>query len=232
MISGRRMGRSLALAGSLGWLIVALSAQEIGMADESGLVNKSSVQQSAPGGAPQTAADFWLIDDFSDVPRSRLGTQWRAVSDQVMGGVSSARMLQQPLDGRKALCLEGEVSLENNGGFAQINLDLAADGPLDASDYQGVRLIQRGNGADYSLHLKTRSTRLPWQSYRAGFTSTSAWTEVRLPFAAFEPHRIGQPLDPAQLKRLGLVAIGRAMSAEVCMAEIGFYRAAEDGGAQ
>jgi hypothetical protein len=105
-----------------------------------------------------------------------------------------------------------------------VNVALASSGTLDASDYTGVRLVQRGNGADYSLHLKTRDTRLPWQSYRAGFTSTKDWQELRLPFADFLAHRIEQPLDPTRLKRLGLVAIGRAMTAELCVAEVAFYR--------
>lgn len=192
------------------------------MADERQASASLTDGQANPG--LERPADAWLIDDFRAAERSSLGSAWRAVSDQVMGGVSSARMRRIQDKGRHALCLEGEVSLENNGGFAQINLDLAAAGPLDASDYAGVWLIQRGNGADYSLHLKTTATRLPWQSYRAGFASTPDWTLMRLPFADFAPHRIERPLNLAQLKRLGLVAIGRAMTAELCVAEIGFYR--------
>ncbi|WPL16804.1 Complex I intermediate-associated protein 30 (CIA30) [Thiorhodovibrio winogradskyi] len=198
------------------------------MADERGA--SAGVSGGAPEAGLERPVDGWLIDDFRDPTHSRLGTSWRAVSDQVMGGVSSARMHRIHSDGRDALCLEGEVSLENNGGFAQINLDLAADGPLDASGHAGVWLIQRGNGADYSLHLKTFATRLPWQSYRAGFASTPNWTLVRLPFADFVPHRLDQPLDLTRLKRLGLVAIGRAMTAELCVTEVGFYRDAKIGG--
>ncbi|EIC22746.1 CIA30 family protein [Thiorhodovibrio frisius] len=191
------------------------------MADERG--PSAGLSGDAPEAGLERPAQGWLIDDFRDAGRSQLGTSWRVVSDQVMGGVSSARMHRIQSGDRDALCLEGEVSLENNGGFAQINLDLAADGPLDASDYSGIWLVQRGNGADYSLHLKTSATRLPWQSYRAGFTSTSDWTLVRLPFADFAPYRIDRPLDLARLKRLGLVAIGREMTAELCVAELGFY---------
>lgn len=181
-------------------------------------------KQGAENGAENGAEQDWLIDDFRDAQRSRLGTPWRAVSDQVMGGVSSARMRRIQAEGRDALCLEGEVSLENNGGFAQIALDLATDGSLDASDFSGLWLVQRGNGERYGVHLRTDATRLPWQSYRAGFTSTPDWSLVRLPFATFAPYRIEQALDLERLKRLGLVAIGRAMTAELCVAEVGFYR--------
>lgn len=123
-----------------------------------------------------------------------------------------------------ALCLTGTVSLENNGGFVQVNLDLSADrGLSDASNFDGVRLIARGNGAEYNVHLKTAATNLPWQSYRASFGTGPDWREIRLPFAAFEPHRLVPALDPARLRRLGVVAIGRAMPVDLCIAEIGFY---------
>lgn len=169
--------------------------------------------------------DSGLIDDFrQDQGTSRLGTVWRLTTDQVMGGVSEAQMTRAVIGGRPALCLTGTVSLENNGGFVQLNLDLSPDrGLLDASTFDGVRLIVRGDGANYNLHLKTDATRRPWQSYRAPFTAGSDWQEVRLPFSAFEPHRLVPTLDPARLKRLGIVAIGRAMTADVCVAEIGFY---------
>ncbi|MBK5968344.1 MULTISPECIES: CIA30 family protein [Thiorhodovibrio] len=188
------------------------------------MANDHFTDAQVSGGSGQRPETLWLIDDFSNPGASKLGTPWRAVSDQVMGGVSTASLRRLQSADLNVICLEGDVSLENNGGFAQINLDLSADGPLDASGYTGVWLIQRGNGADYSLHLKTTATRLPWQSYRAGFSSTADWVALKLPFADFVPHRIDQPLDPARLKRLGLVAIGREMTAELCVAEVGFYR--------
>lgn len=169
--------------------------------------------------------DDRLIDDFSSGDgRSRLGTSWRLVTDRVMGGVSDAAMSVREIDGRRALCMQGDVSLANNGGFVQVNIDLSADGYLDAGDYAGVRLWVRGNGETYHLHLKTSATRMPWQSYRADFLADDHWREVRLPFAEFQPHRLVPTLDPTRLRRLGVVAIGRSMYADLCIAEIGLYR--------
>ncbi|MEA3640210.1 MAG: CIA30 family protein [Lamprobacter sp.] len=174
---------------------------------------------------PVLAVASGLIDNFhQDQAPSRLGTRWRLATDQVMGGLSEAQMTRALIDGRPALCLTGTVSLENNGGFVQINLDLSPEqGLLDASAFAGVRLIVRGDGADYNVHLKTSATRLPWQSYRSAFQTGPIWQEARLPFSSFEPHRLVPRLDPSRLKRLGIVAIGQAMRAEVCIAEIGFY---------
>ncbi|NEX22412.1 NADH:ubiquinone oxidoreductase [Thiorhodococcus mannitoliphagus] len=167
-----------------------------------------------------------LIDDFRDADgRSRLGTRWRLVTDTVMGGVSEARMAFDTLDGRRALCVEGEVRLEQNGGFLQVNLELTRKGaPLDASEFAGVRLTVRGNGEHYNLHLKSRDCALPWQAYRATFVAGQDWQEIRVPFERFAPNRLSAPLDAGQLTQLGLVAIGRAFQAQLCIAQVGWYR--------
>ena len=86
-----------------------------------------------------------------------------------------------------------------------------------------MRLVVRGNAETYNLHLKTEDTRLPWQSYRQSFETGSAWREVRLPLNGFQPHRIDVPIDRRKLRRLGIVAIGRTFTADICIAEIRFY---------
>ncbi|UCH75029.1 MAG: CIA30 family protein [Rhodospirillales bacterium] len=167
-----------------------------------------------------------LIDDFSrDDLVSTLGTRWRGVSDRVMGGLSQAVLGRVVIDGGPALHLTGEVRLENNGGFLQAALDLTRTGEtLDASGYTGVRLVVRGNDEQYSVHLRTPETVRPWQSYRAHFAAGEDWKTIDLPFAAFQPHRLSAPLDPGRLRRIGLVAIGRAFTADLAVARIGFYR--------
>ena len=83
-------------------------------------------------------ADTLLLDDFADADGpSRLGTPWRLVTDGVIGGVSAGRLSWGQIDGRRALCMQGEVRLENNGGFVQAALDLAPGGDLDAGGSEG-----------------------------------------------------------------------------------------------
>lgn len=172
--------------------------------------------------AGQPVGGEMLIDDFTGTD-SRLGTQWRLVTDGVMGGRSSGQLWRGALEGRAALCLRGNVSLENQGGFVQIALELAPSGAFDASAYRGLWLVVRGNGESYNLHLRTADLWLPWQSYRAELTAGPQWQEVRLPFDAFTPYRVETPLDTRRLRRLGLVAIGRAFAADLCIAGIGLY---------
>lgn len=169
--------------------------------------------------------DVLLIDDFApDDLISTLGTPWRGFSDQVMGGISQETIALTEIDGRRCLRLTGDVRLENNGGFIQMALDLASEGrTLDASAYDGVLLVARGNGESYGVHLRTPGCIRPWQSYRANFVAGPEWCEIRLPFDRFEPHRLMEPLDVRHLRRLGLVAIGRAFHADLAVSVVGLY---------
>ena len=166
-----------------------------------------------------------LIDDFSDKNLvSKLGTHCRGVSDKVMGGLSKASLSKATIDERNCLLLEGDVSLENNGGFIQASLDLGKSGDtLDASSFIGIRLVTRGNGEQYSVHLRTPDNLHPWQSYRNHFVSTKDWQIIDLPFLTFSPHRLDAHLNLCRLRRLGLAAIGRAFHANLAVSEIGFY---------
>ena len=173
----------------------------------------------------EAQADDMLIDDFDDPNLiSKLGTVWRGVSDQVMGGISQASVTRETVDGRTALRLSGDVRLENDGGFIQAALDLSpAGGTFDASGFAGLRIAVRGNGERYSLHLRSTDNVRPWQSYRAHFVAGPDWETLELPFASFMPYRLEAPLDITRLRRIGLVAIGRAFSADLAVSEIVFY---------
>ena len=166
-----------------------------------------------------------LIDDFGAPGGiSKLGTSWRGVSDQVMGGLSKVIIGYAKVSGRRSMHLTGDVRMENNGGFIQASLDLAAPNEtFDATAYAGLRLVVRGNGERYGLHLRTADTRRPWQSYRASFDAGPAWLTIDRPFECFAPHRIEAPLDTSRLRRLGLVAIGRAFSADLAVCELRLY---------
>ena len=175
---------------------------------------------------PADGGERLVIDDFARQDLvSSLGTSWRGVSDRVMGGVSIERVRLDEIDGRRCLRLTGDVRLENDGGFIQMALDLApGGGVLDASAYAGLELLVRGNGETYGAHLRTADVTRPWQAYRSRFPASPRWGRVRLPFADFAPHRIDAAFDATRLRRLGLVAIGRAFSADLCVAEVSLYR--------
>ena len=166
-----------------------------------------------------------VIDDrASGDALSSLGTRWRLVTDTVMGGVSRGSLAFTEAAGRPCLRLSGDVSLDNNGGFVQASLELGKNGGLDARAYQGIELDVYGNGESYNLHLRTSDTWIVWQSYRATFKAGPDWQTLRLAFRDFVPYRTDASLDLARLLRLGIVAIGREMRADLCIGRIALYR--------
>ena len=133
----------------------------------------------------------------------KLSPNWEYVADTDMGGVSQGEARRETVAGREAIRLTGAVSLDNNGGIVQIEFDLA-------------------EGRD--LRLRTRALNRPWQSFRACFVAPGEWTEVRIPFNRFEAHRTDAQFDPATLRRIGILAIGKVMEADISVSDIGFYR--------
>jgi hypothetical protein len=152
-----------------------------------------------------------------------LHPEWEFVADTVMGGESRGAITPATHDGRTGMRLTGDVSLANDGGFVQMACDLADGAAFDASGWSGIEIDVLGNDESYELRLRTCDLDKPWQSYRRAFTAPPAWTTCRFPFDAFEPHRTEAPFDPARLRRLGVVAIGRVFHADVTVAAVRLF---------
>ncbi len=169
-------------------------------------------------GCTMAQADEKLTEDFS---KSR-ETRWDYVADTVMGGVSSGQV-QFRSEGDVAFArLTGTVSTENNGGFIQFRRKLS-DRPDEG--VSGVRLLVRGNGEQYFVHLRTRGTVLPWQYYQAAFATSKDWAEVYLPLSGFKASGTILRAIPVadEITSIGVVAFGRDHEARVDVSEIGFY---------
>jgi len=177
------------------------------------------------GGRSVMAAATPVVDDLSAAcPLASNGARWELISDRVMGGVSRGVMWRDTVHGRTAIRLQGDVSLENNGGFIQMALDLDPAGrSVDSRAWRGIEIDALGNGEIYNLHLRTTDVVRPWQSYRSRFSAGGQWQTHRLPFEDFEPHRLDAPLDPSALRRIGIVAIGREFVADLAIGGVRFF---------
>ena len=131
-----------------------------------------------------------ILFDFSDKARVQ---QWHTENDVVMGGVSNSQVTYvSEEDGQKGLArFSGHVSLENNGGFAQILCD---EKTLDLSGYQGIELHVRGDQQTYQLRLETDADRV---AYAQSFTAKDEWQRIRLAFADFEATFRGEDVPNA-----------------------------------
>ncbi|HEY9050078.1 MAG TPA: CIA30 family protein [Gammaproteobacteria bacterium] len=166
-----------------------------------------------------------IIDDRSSGDlRATSGNAWRLVTDDVMGGISRGQLTIDTIEQHPCLHMQGEVKLDNNGGFVQIALDLSDSVLKNITDYQGITLDVFGNDEAYNIHLRSDDLWLPWQSYRITFNATPKWQTLRIPFSEFKPYRTNTSLDISELTRIGLVAIGREFNADLCVASVGLYR--------
>ena len=103
---------------------------------------------------------------------------WRVVNDTVMGGRSRSR----GVEGEESLLFEGQLSLENNGGFTSIRSSTIGTLSAESSD---IQLRVRGDGRAYQLLLQTMRTRRG-VSYQHSFeTRAGEWVVVELPLSAF-----------------------------------------------
>ena len=169
-------------------------------------------------------ADDLVIDDRSNAElSSNLGTRWRLVTDDVMGGLSEGKLSVEEYKGKRCLRMQGDVTTENNGGFVQSALPLSGEGAFDASAYTGVEIEVSGNSESYNIHFRTDGLWFPWQSYRYSFTATPDWQTYRIPFTDLTKYKTFSGFDKDEITRIGLVAIGRDFKADVRLASIKFY---------
>ncbi len=120
---------------------------------------------------------------------SQSADDWRIVNDGVMGGLSSSQM---HLTDEGVIEFTGEVSLENNGGFASIRSTLKE---YDFSDYSGIKLKVKGDGKTYSISMK-QTYNFTGYFYTTNFeTKNNEWIEVDLPFDRFSLKYFGRTIE-------------------------------------
>ena len=167
------------------------------------------------------SAMFIPMQAQAEERQMQLTPEWEYIADTVMGGVSTGGISVSDAGAR----LQGIVSLDNNGGFVQMAFDLNADrSAFNASAWTGIELDVKGNGEAYDIRLRTDQLSRPWQSFRADFIAPKVQQIIRIPFADFEPHRIDAAFDPARLRRIGILAIGREFDADVTISAIRLYK--------
>jgi monofunctional biosynthetic peptidoglycan transglycosylase len=130
---------------------------------------------------------------------------WAIVNDGVMGGLSSSEFVDS---GAGFAVFRGELSLENNGGFASVRGTV----PTGAMEqHSGLALRVRGDGRSYQVRLRT-NRQFDGVAYMAEFqTRAGAWQTIEIPFSAFEATYRGMKprgapeLVPGEVRQLGLL---------------------------
>ena len=137
-----------------------------------------------------------LIHQF-DTPSST--QNWHPINDGVMGGASISRLR---FDLQGCAVFEGEVSLQNNGGFASVRTpSLKLGGP----GTRAYLLTAWGDGRTYKLNLRTDAG-FDGVNYQASFMPAAGhWSQAVLPVAEFLATFRGRVVQAAPALRPELV---------------------------
>jgi len=126
-------------------------------------------------------------------PSKKIGIDnWRIVNDGVMGGISQSNIY---LNEANNILFAGNVSLENNGGFASIRRG------FDGNQLKGssVFLLRvKGDGNIYKFRLTMKGS---YANYSADFnTIKDQWMDIEIPVESFKPYYFGRSIRAPKLK--------------------------------
>jgi hypothetical protein len=153
----------------------------------------TAAASSAPTAPPRKPVfDFPTVDDVRG---------WSVVNDTVMGGVSTGRLAWK--DG--ALVFTGELSRDNNGGFASVRSPLIDPTAAAAwADRAGLGVAAQGGGRVWTVEVRTDAKDGGWISTIT--TPAEEIAAVELPWASFDPvtrfldpRAPAAPLDPSRI---------------------------------
>lgn len=124
------------------------------------------------------------IFDFKKDPNIQ---DWRIVDDIVMGGKSLSSFKLSP---DNFGLFEGQISLENNGGFSSISYRFEK---LKVNKDSSIIIKLKGDGKNYQLRIKDNSNTS--YSYILPFATSGEWQEIKIPLQDMYPSFRGRKLD-------------------------------------
>jgi NADH dehydrogenase [ubiquinone] 1 alpha subcomplex assembly factor 1 len=125
-----------------------------------------------------------IIFDFN---KDSIIDNWTVVDDVVMGGKSSGNFYLNE-DGHGAF--EGDISLENNGGFSSVRYEFSK---TPTKGYTKAFITLKGDGKEYQFRIKASS--LDYYSYIRYFKTSGKWEEIEISLADMYPSFRGRKLD-------------------------------------
>ena len=118
--------------------------------------------------------------------------KWRIVNDGVMGGLSSSKAI---VNDDNKIIFSGNVSLENNGGFASLR---SAVKDYNFENFSGIEIKIKGDGKRYSISMKETS-------YFSGYFYTCSFETkkndsavLQIPFDRFKLNYFGKDTNSSK----------------------------------
>ncbi len=133
-----------------------------------------------------------------DFGTNKDGDTWRIVNDGVMGGLSQSNAVLTD----DSVQFKGDVSLENNGGFASMRT-LITEGALTHCKTMTLRYKSNNKDRIFGLSLKN-SQRYYIPYYKYTFTpKTTDWEKITINLSDFKHYKISEIIgDQMPIKAL------------------------------
>jgi len=144
-----------------------------------------------------TLVNLGLGEDYVQIKKgdiflfnNSMTTDWRIVNDNVMGGQSTSQLKRNTED--ETWVFEGNLSLENNGGFASIR---SPQKGYDFRDFKGIEIKIRGDGKNYGISLSENYYFTGFYYHYSFSTHPNEWMIYQLNFDQFKPQYFGRPFE-------------------------------------
>ncbi|MFK7948737.1 MAG: CIA30 family protein [Saprospiraceae bacterium] len=140
-----------------------------------------------------------------DFGKNKDGKDWQIVNDGVMGGRSQSTISFE----KNSMIFKGNVSLENNGGFASMR---ASFGEYDFSKYETMTMRFRGTARKFAVTMQKEAVfYLP--NYKYFFTpNPDEWQTLEMKLTDFETYQMGRAIggtvseeDLTKIIRYGII---------------------------
>ncbi|MGB0770707.1 MAG: CIA30 family protein [Flavobacteriaceae bacterium] len=125
---------------------------------------------------------------------------WQVVDDVVMGGNSNSEIsLNEDGNG----FFKGTVSIENNGGFSSIRLNV---NKIETTSNKTILLKLKGDGSVFQFRVKR--SKYERHSYIFNFKTTGDWETIEIPLEEMTPSFRGFKLDISNFNQDDIQQIG------------------------
>jgi hypothetical protein len=139
------------------------------------------------------------IDDFNGL------IQWQAISDSMMGGKSTATLIQQ------GDTLAIDTQLGKPGGFgAWAGMQILFKNAIDASQFQGVKITYQGSKIPFGLSVYHSEVK-DWDHFTATLPPSEVTKTVKIPFTQLKQFGFGNQKEWSAQSLAGLSLVWRTM---------------------
>lgn len=114
-------------------------------------------------------------------------SNWKVVDDVVMGGRSSGHF---GINEEGHAVFQGNVSLENNGGFSSVRYTFDMK---KIDNYSKINIVLKGDGKQFQFRVK--SNKNDRHSYIYSFETSGEWQMISVPMSEMVPRFRGRKLD-------------------------------------